>query len=98
MIYNNVILTLKDDIDAETVASDLQQLATASLTEPDCHRFEVYHSQSDSKVFFLIEQWGSQHALDIHREAEAFQKIYVPRVIPLVERQPHPSDLIATSA
>lgn len=94
MIYNNVILTLKDVNDAQVVAADLILLATASLIEPGCHRFEVHHSQSDRKVFFLIEQWQSQQMLDLHREADAFQSIYIARVIPLVDRRPHPSDLI----
>lgn len=94
MIYNNVISTLKKESEAESVKADLTLLATASLLEPGCHRFEVHHSQSDLKVFFLIEQWETQKLLDLHREADAFQDIYIPRVIPLVDRQPHPSDLI----
>ena len=94
MIYNDVILTLKNADDAESVAADLVLLASASLTEPGCHRFEVHHSQTDRNVFFLIEQWQSQQMLDLHREADAFQGIYIPRVIPLVDRQPHPSDLM----
>ena len=94
MIYNNVILTLKNETDAESVAADLTLLATASLLEPGCHRFEVHHSQVSPNMFFLIEQWESQQLLDLHREADAVQSIYIPRVIPLVNREPHPCDLI----
>ncbi|MDP6534983.1 MAG: antibiotic biosynthesis monooxygenase [Gammaproteobacteria bacterium] len=57
-------------------------------------RFEVYHSQADQQQFLLVEQWETQEDLDRHREAKAFTELYIPRVIPLVSRVPHPSDLI----
>lgn len=89
VIYNNVILTVNSLSDIETVASKLTHLATASRQEPGCERFEVYHSETESNVFMLIEQWQSQEALDQHREAPAFQSVYLPDVIPLVTRSPH---------
>ena len=94
MIYNNVILTLKDANDAGTVRSMLTELATASLAEPGCARFEVYHSQDDRRVFMLVERWETQAHLDTHREAKAFTALYVPKVLPLLERVPHPCDLV----
>ena len=30
-----------------------------------------------------------------HRRAKGYTEIYAPRVIPLVDRQPHPSTLLA---
>jgi quinol monooxygenase YgiN len=88
-IYNNVLLTVSSLEDVNTVATKLTSLASASMLEPGCERFEVYHSETESKVFMLIEQWQSQQALDQHREATAFQSIYLPDVIPLVTRSPH---------
>jgi quinol monooxygenase YgiN len=54
----------------------------------------VYHSQEDPKLFILNERWESQSALDIHRKARACSEIYFPQVVPLVDRVPHPCDLI----
>ena len=88
-IYNNVVLTVNLQSDIETGAAKLTDLAIASLQEPGCERFEVYHSETASNVFMLIEQWQSQQALDRHREAKAFQSVYLPDVIPLVTRSPH---------
>lgn len=95
MIYNNVVITVQDPEDTETVAKLLDECALLSKAEPGCERFEVYQSQTNRQLFFLIERWGTQDQLDAHREAHAFKDIYVPRVLPLVSREPHPSDLIS---
>ena len=94
LVYNNVILTVKSSADIETVATQLTSLANASIQEPGCSRFEVYHSESDPAVFMLVEQWQSQQALNQHREASAFQEVYIPLVIPLVDRTPHLCQLL----
>jgi len=95
MIYNNVILTVRDRADIDAVARLLQQQAELSRHEPGCARFEVYHSDSDPSVFLLIEQWEDQPALNAHREARAFTQVYRPLVLPLVERSPHLCTLLA---
>ena len=97
LVYNNVILTVKSISDIEIVATQLTRLAKASLQEPGCKRFEVYHSDSEPTVFMLVEQWQSQQALDQHRDAAAFQTVYIPLVIPLVKRTPHLCQLLTTS-
>jgi quinol monooxygenase YgiN len=94
MIYVNVLLTVKDESDIETVRSLLAEQGRLSRAEPGCARFEVYHSQSDSRVFLLNEHWESQQALDAHRQAKAYQEIYTPQVLPRVERVPHPASLV----
>jgi quinol monooxygenase YgiN len=94
MIFNNVVLTVTRESDISSVTELLAEQARLSRTEPGCARFEVYHSQTNPHFFMLIEQWESQDHLDRHREAKAFQELYVPKVIPLVTREPHPSDLI----
>ena len=92
MIYNNVLLNVTNSEDVETVKNLLEKCGALSLKEPGCERFEVYQSQIDRQQFFLIERWGNQAQLDAHREAHAFKNIYVPQVLPLVSRFPHPSD------
>ena len=94
MICINVCLTVKDSASIERVKSLLAEQGRLSRQEPGCARFEVYHSQSDPRVFILCEHWESQPALDKHREATAYTTIYKPQVLPLVDRVPHPSTLI----
>lgn len=94
-IYNNVVLTVNASADISTVAEKLKALAEASLQEPGCERFEVYHSDTEPTLFMLVERWNSQRALDQHREAAAFQQIYMPDVIPLVSRSPHVCQILA---
>lgn len=91
MIYNNVVLNVSDSSDVETVKELLKECGDLSKKEPGCERFEIYQSQVDTQQFFLIERWGTQDQLDAHREAHAFKNIYVPKVLPLVSRFPHPS-------
>jgi quinol monooxygenase YgiN len=41
-----------------------------------------------------VEHWASQDALDQHRLAAAYNEIYKPHVMPLVDREGHPSTLL----
>ena len=66
-----------------------------SLTEPGCLRFEVYHSTAEPRRFVLVEHWASPEAVDAHRLAEAYTTIYKPQVLPLVDREGHPAELLA---
>ena len=94
MIYLNVALTVKSPASVETVRGLLMEQARLSRQEPGCVRFEVYQSQNDSARFFLNEHWESQAAVDAHRKAHAYTTIYQPQVLPLVERDGHPSNLV----
>lgn len=94
MIYNNVILEVKDESSIDVVRGHLIDLATASLEETGCVRFDVHQSRKDPRLFFLIEEWVDQAALDAHRDEPAFAQVYLPKVVPLVNRMPHPSERI----
>lgn len=94
MIYLNVVLTVKQTEDSERVRALLAETAARSREEPGCARFEVYRSQSDGRVFFLVERWETQAHLDAHRAGATFREFYTPNVLPLVERAPHPSDRV----
>jgi len=94
MIYNNVMLCVNDVKDVGTVQSLLAEQARLSSKEVGCSRFEVYQSQADPQQFLLIEQWESAEDLERHRQAKAFTELYLPKVIPLVTRTPHLSDLV----
>ena len=94
MIYINVVLTVKDANDIDEIRGLLTQQSQLSRRESGCERFEVYHSQTDPKVFLLNEHWTDQAAIDGHRKATAYTTIYQPKVLPRVDRVPHPSALI----
>jgi len=94
MITMLVMLNVKDPSQVEAVRSLLSEQGRLSRQEPGCLRFEVYHSQNDTTRFVLCEHWESQAALDVHRTAKAYTTVYQPRVLPLVDREPHPSTLV----
>lgn len=90
----NVVLTVKDESRVEDVAGYLAKAGRLSRAEPGCLSFEVCHSQSDPRVFILCERWESEQALDDHRQREAYTTIYQPHVLPLVDRVPHPCQIL----
>ena len=95
MLYLNIWLTVKDPADVEKVRDLLAEQGRLSRQEPGCIRFEVYQSSNDPTRFLLTERWESQAALDVHRTAQAYTTVYQPQVLPLVNREPHPSTLVS---
>lgn len=94
MLYLNIWLTVKDKADAAQVRKLLAEAGRLSRAEPGCVRWEAYQSNNDETRFMLHERWESQAALDEHRKAQAYTTIYQPQVLPLVNREAHPSTLL----
>ena len=94
MLYINVQLRVKDSADIARVGDLLTAHCRLSRAEPGCVRFDVYHSQSDLAVYLLCEHWETEASLEQHRLATGYVTIYKPQVIPLVDRTPHPCDLL----
>jgi quinol monooxygenase YgiN len=94
MYYLNVVLTVKDASRVESIHGLLAQQGRLSRDEPGCLRFEVYQSQNDPRHFVLVETWESKAAWEVHRQGKAVTEIYLPQVIPHVERDSHPCVLI----
>lgn len=94
MIQLNILLKVKDSADVAEIRALLGEQARLSRAEPGCLRFEAYQSQNDPLFFILNEQWESQAAIEAHRKATAYTTIYQPRVLPRVDRTPHPCDVI----
>ena len=94
MLYINVHLRVKDSADIARVGELLTAHGRLSRAEPGCIRFDVYHSQSDPPVYLLCEYCDSEASLEQHRLATGYLTIYKPQVIPLVDRTPHPCDLL----
>lgn len=84
-----VILTAKDRSSMDELRELLREQASRSRAEPGCERFEVYEGTEGSGTFVLVERWESMAALETHRSGEACQMLYIPRVLPLVDRVPH---------
>jgi quinol monooxygenase YgiN len=91
MICLTILLTAKDAADVPQVREWLAAAMRKSRAEPGCLRFDVYHSTAEPRRFTLVEHWSGQEALDAHRLAEAYTTIYKPHVMPLVDREGHPS-------
>jgi quinol monooxygenase YgiN len=94
MFHLNVWITVKADVNIETVSKLLASQVPLTRAEPGCVRFEVYHSQADPRRFLLVEWWNEKADWEAHRLAKAFTEIYTPQVLPLVDREPHASALI----
>ena len=94
MIYLNVVLTVKDAADIPFVRSTMTELGRFARSDAGCVRFEVYHSQADPRAFFLNEVWEDAASLDAHRKAKPFVEIYMPKVVPKLDRTPHLCDLL----
>ena len=94
MFYLNVWITVKDLAHVDSVGKLLARQVPLTRAEPGCLRFEVYHSQADTRRFLLVECWNEKADWEAHRLAKAFTEIYTPQVLPLVDREPHISTLI----
>ena len=94
MFYLNVWITVKDPAHVDSVGKLLAQQVPLTRAEPGCLRFEVYHSQADTRRFLLVECWNEKADWEAHRLAKAFTEIYTPQVLPLVDREPHISTRI----
>jgi len=89
MICIHVTSTVCDENDVGKIGELLAEHARLSRAEPGCLRFELYHSESDPKVFLVGEHWESQDVLDTHRTAKGYLEIYKPQILPCVERVAH---------
>ena len=94
MVCLTILLTAKDAADVPTLRDLLVRAMRLSRAEPGCLRYDVYHSTAEPRRFTLVEHWAGQEALDAHRLAEAYTTIYKPHVMPLVDREGHPSTLL----
>ena len=94
MFAINVILTVNNESDIDRVRDLLTQCGRLSRVEPGCLRYEVCDSQDAPRVFILVERWESEQVWQDHKQRQAVQEIYLPQVLPLVERVPHISTLL----
>lgn len=94
MYYLNVWLKVRESEHIAGVVDALRRTGTASRLEQGCERWEAYHSQAEPRCFLLVEQWTTKEDWERHRTGAAVTEIYFKEVIPFVEREPHPSQLV----
>jgi quinol monooxygenase YgiN len=65
------------------VADAFARLQEAARHEPGCLMFVVHQHRSDSRRFFVYEQYRDDEALQQHRQSPHFQE-YVARTLPQI--------------
>ena len=94
MFCINVFLAVKDPADVDTIRGLLGECGRRSREEPGCVAFDVCQVIETPETFILCERWESEQAWMDHKERQAVQEIYLPKVLPLVERTPYICDII----
>lgn len=94
MFCINVFLNVKQAGDVEAVKQMLAECGRMSRAEEGCIQFDVCHVRDNPQTFILCERWASEQAWKDHKEREAVQTIYLPKVLPLVERTPYICDIL----
>lgn len=84
-----VMLTARDPGSLGELRELLATQVGMSRQEPGCERFEVLESELPAGTFIVVERWSSAAALERHRQAQAITTVYVPKILPLVERVLH---------
>jgi quinol monooxygenase YgiN len=73
----------------ESVEMILRTMVAATRREPGCRRYDLFKTQDASAglLFFLIEHYVDDAAMQAHRESEHY-KSYRVSIMPLLERPP----------
>ncbi|MFF4484903.1 putative quinol monooxygenase [Streptomyces sp. NPDC001544] len=95
-----VLIRVSDSADIPTVADALARMRPLCRAEDGCVAWEAYRSQAEPGCFVLVERWASRDHWEAHGDGDAIRRIYVPEILPRVEREVHPSAPVgpATSA
>ncbi|MCP9946698.1 antibiotic biosynthesis monooxygenase [Streptomyces somaliensis] len=86
-----VIVRVRESDDIAPVADALARMRPLCLAEEGCVSWEAYESQEDPGRFVLVERWASRAHWEAHDSGDAIQKIYLPEILPRVDREVHPS-------
>ena len=79
----------RDDID--TVAGALAKMRGICLAEPGCLRWEAMQATESPEKFFLVETWETRDHWEAHGELSAIRDIYIPVVLPRIQRLVFPT-------
>jgi quinol monooxygenase YgiN len=66
-------LKVREDV-VEAFKTRLQRHARTSVeAEPGCHRFDVHQEREEPTLFFLIEVYADEAALETHRQSPHYK-------------------------
>ncbi|MGW7003401.1 putative quinol monooxygenase [Streptomyces sp. NPDC054933] len=86
-----VIIRVSENPDIALVADALTRMRPLCLAEDGCVSWEAYQSHEEPSRFVLVEHWASRAHWEAHDAGDAIQKIYIPEIMPRIEREVHPS-------
>ncbi|GGU73063.1 hypothetical protein GCM10010211_43650 [Streptomyces albospinus] len=86
-----VIIRVSENTDVAPVADALSRMRPLCLAEDGCVSWEAYQSHQDPGRFVLVEHWASRAHWEAHDAGDAIQEIYIPEIMPRIEREVHPS-------
>jgi quinol monooxygenase YgiN len=84
MICLAVTFVIKPGQEDEAIAL-FGKLTQHTRTEPGCRMYLAHRSTTDSRRFFLYEQYDDQAALDAHRAAPHFEQYAKNGLFTLIE-------------
>jgi quinol monooxygenase YgiN len=84
MICLAVTFVIKPGHEDEAIAL-FGKLTEHTRTEPGCRMYLAHRSTTDSRRFFLYEQYDDQAALDAHRAAPHFEQYLKGGLLPIIE-------------
>ncbi|AYN41240.1 antibiotic biosynthesis monooxygenase [Streptomyces dangxiongensis] len=85
-----VIIRVRAAGDIAAVADALARMRPLCLAEDGCVAWEAYRSEADPARFVLVERWADRAHWEAHGSGAAIREIYVPELLPRVEREVHP--------
>ncbi|MGW1197414.1 putative quinol monooxygenase [Streptomyces sp. NPDC002536] len=86
-----VIIRVPESCNVDPVADALSRMRPLCLAEDGCVSWEAYQSHEEPGRFVLVEHWASRAHWEAHDAGDAIQKIYIPEIMPRIEREVHPS-------
>ncbi len=89
-----VIIRVPEGTDIALVADALARMRPLCLAEDGCVSWEAYQSHEEPSRFVLVERWVSRAHWEAHDAGDAIRKIYVPEIMPRIEREVHPSSRV----
>lgn len=93
-----VIIRVTEPDGIAPVADALARMRPLCLAEDGCVSWEAYQSHEEAGTFVLVERWATREKWEAHDQGEAIQKIYIPEILPRVEREVHPSAPVSAAA
>ena len=87
MFYLIVAISPNSLQDAAVVGQALARMQPLCRAEAGCVRWEAYQATNGTGRYFLVEHWETEALWHAHGDGPAIQDIYLPEILPRVERE-----------